>query len=146
MSAHGLWIATRSPRERQVPLPPSSSRKLLMHLSKRADEPFRRFPERLYSLGANALRDADRNTPLFRYGSDGTRSPHIADARAAWRPVAVFPTGIAISLSCFPKLPRSDTRQRWRCTRSSRCLDGWETQHRIDEFPLGEQDTPRTSY
>ena len=23
-----------------------------------------------------------------------------------------------------------------------RCLDEWETQHRIDEFPLGEQDTP----
>ena len=23
-----------------------------------------------------------------------------------------------------------------------RCLAEWETQHRVDEFPLGEQDTP----
>ena len=83
----GFGIASRLPRERQSPEPPEFIAGTLAYMAPEqtgTDESFDRFPERSLLARRHALRDADRESSLHRFRSDGMGSlPHREAAGAA---------------------------------------------------------------
>ncbi|HZO40824.1 MAG TPA: AAA family ATPase, partial [Methylomirabilota bacterium] len=99
----------------------------------------------LYALGVTLYEMLTGTLPFM--ASDPMELVHCHIARQPTRP-SVRLKGIPDSVSAIiMKLLAKTAEERYQTASGAasdlrRCLAEWETQHRIDEFPLGEQDMP----
>ena len=99
----------------------------------------------LYALGVTLYEMLTGTLPFM--ASDPMELVHCHIARQPTRP-SVRLKGIPDRVSAIiTKLLAKMAEERYQTASGAasdlrRCLAEWETQHRIDEFPLGEQDMP----
>jgi len=135
-------------RERAAPAPPeviaARSRYIAPEQTGRMNRSLDRAAN-LYGLGVSAVRDVDRQPPVLSVRPDGMDPlPHRAAAGAARRAAE---GGARRHLDYHREATRQDGQDRYQTAAGlehdlRRCLAAWEAQRRIDDFPLGEHDTP----
>ena len=144
----GFGIATRLPRERQAPATPEFIAGTLPYMAPEQTGRMNRSIDSrsdLYALGATLYEMLTGTLPFS--ATDPMELVHSHIARQPVPPGDRLP-GIPRPVSAIVmKLLAKTAEERYQTAAGAardlrRCLDGWETQHRIDEFPLGEQDTP----
>jgi PAS domain S-box-containing protein len=144
----GLGVASRLPRERQRPelpefiagtlayMAPEQTGRMNRSIDSRSD---------LYSLGVTLYEMLTGTLPFT--ASDPMELVHCHIARQPTPPQMKL-KGIPDTVSAIVmKLLAKTAEERYQSAIGverdlRRCLVEWEKQHRIDEFPLGEQDTP----
>ena len=144
----GFGIASRLPRERQAPAPPEVIVGTLAYMAPEQTGRMNRsvnFRSDLYALGVTFHEMLTGELPFT--ASDPMEWVHCHLAR---RPVApadrVKEVSGAVS-AIIIKLLAKTAEDRYRTAAGlesdlRRCLTEWETQRRIDDFALGEHDTP----
>lgn len=144
----GFGMATRLPRERQAPAPPEFIAGTLSYMAPEQTGRMNRSIDSrsdLYALGATLYEMLTGTLPFS--ATDPMELVHSHIARQPVPPGDRLP-GIPRPVSAIiMKLLAKTAEERYQTAAGAardlrRCLDEWETQHRIDEFPLGEQDTP----
>jgi len=144
----GFGIATRLPRERQSPGPPEFIAGTLPYMAPEQTGRMNRSIDSrsdLYALGVTLYEMLTGSLPFT--ASEPMEWVHCHIARQPARP-DVHLKGIPRVLSAIiMKLLEKNAEERYQTAIGverdlRRCLDEWETQHRIDEFPLGEHDIP----
>jgi predicted ATPase len=144
----GFGIASRLPRERQTPEPPEFIAGTLAYMAPEQTGRMNRSIDTrsdLYALGVTLYEMLTGTLPFM--ASDPMELVHCHIARQPTRP-SVRLKGIPDSVSAIiMKLLAKTAEERYQTASGAasdlrRCLAEWETQHRIDEFTLGEQDTP----
>ena len=144
----GFGIASRLPRERQAPIATRVDRgdaRLYGPRTDRTDEPLDRCPQRPLRARRHALPNAHGLIAVHRVRSLGVGPlPYCQKAAAAKRAVGECPVP---GLTDHHEAARQDGRgalpdRRRPGARPPALLDPWEAQSRIDDFPLGEDDTP----
>jgi PAS domain S-box-containing protein len=144
----GFGIASRLPRERPSPEPPEFIAGTLAYMAPEQTGRMNRSIDSrsdLYALGVTLYEMLIGTLPFT--ASDPMELVHCHIARQ--------PTPPRVRLKSIPdpvsaiimKLLAKTAEERYQTAAGAasdlrRCLDEWETQHRIDEFPLGEHDTP----
>jgi PAS domain S-box-containing protein len=144
----GLGMAARLRRERQSGQPseylvgtlaymaPEQTGRMNRSLDSRSD---------LYSLGVTFYEMLTGTLPFT--GSDPMEMVHCHIARQPIPPCEKV-NGVPRTVSAIVmKLLAKTAEERYQTAAGvesdlRHCLTEWETQHRVDEFPLGEQDTP----
>jgi PAS domain S-box-containing protein len=144
----GLGVASRLPRERQSGRPseflvgtlaymaPEQTGRMNRSIDSRSD---------LYGLGVTFYEMLTGTLPFT--ASDPMELVHCHMARQATTPYEKV-SGVPRAVSAIiMKLLAKTAEERYQTAGGvesdlRRCLTEWETQHRIDEFPLGEHDTP----
>ena len=112
----------------------------------RPDEPLDRFPQRPLRARCHALPDAHGLAAVHRVRSHGVGPlPYRQKAGAAQRAVGDDPG--RRSPHIILKLLAKTAEERYQTAAGlerdlRRCLADWEARGRIDDFPLGEHDTP----
>ena len=147
----GLGIASRLPRERQAPeLPEFIAGRLHYMAPEQTGRMDRSIDSRsdLYSLGVTLYEMLTGALPFT--ASEPMELVHCHIARQATPPRLRFesiPDAVsAIVMKLLAKTPEERYQTAVGVERDlRRCLSEWETQHRIVEFPLGEQDKPVAS-
>jgi len=144
----GFSIASRLPRERQTPGPPEFIAGTLPYMAPEQTGRMNRSIDSrsdLYALGVTLYEMLTGTLPFT--ASDPMELVHCH--------IAKYPTPPSERLKGVPgavstiimKLLAKAAEDRYQTAAGvesdlRRCLSEWETQHRIDEFPLGEHDTP----
>jgi PAS domain S-box-containing protein len=144
----GFGIAARLPRERQSPEPPELVAGTLAYMAPEQTGRMNRSIDSrsdLYSLGVTLYEMLTGALPFM--ASDPMEWVHCHIARQPVPPVersndVPLPVSAIVS-----KLLAKTAEERYQTAAGlerdlQRCLAAWETQHRIDAFPLGQQDTP----
>jgi predicted ATPase/signal transduction histidine kinase len=144
----GFGIASRLPRERQSPEPPEFIAGTLAYMAPEQTGRMNRsidLRSDLYSLGVTYYQMVSGHLPFA--ASDPMEWVHCHIAREAVPPSERL-NNVPVPVSAIiMKLLAKTAEERYQTAAGAesdlrRCLSEWETQCRIDEFPLGECDTP----
>ena len=144
----GFGIASRLPRERQSPGPPEFIAGTLAYMAPEQTGRMNRSIDSrsdLYSFGVSLYEMLTRSLPFT--ASDPMEWVHCHIAKQPIAPAERLKSFPAAVSAIIMKLLAKTAEQRYQTAAGvendlRRCLAEWETQRRIDEFPLGEQDTP----
>ena len=144
----GFGIASRLPRERQAPEPPEFIAGTLAYMAPEQTGRMNRSIDSrsdLYALGVTLYEMVTGTLPFT--ASDPMELVHSHIARQPVPPGERL-NGIPGPVSAIVmKLLAKTAEERYQTAAGAasdlrRCLDEWETRGWIDEFPLGEHDTP----
>jgi PAS domain S-box-containing protein len=144
----GFGIAARLPRERQSPEPPELVAGTLAYMAPEQTGRMNRSIDSrsdLYSLGVTLYEMLTGVLPFI--ASDPMEWVHCHIARQPVPPVERL-KDVPVPVSAIvSKLLAKTAEERYQTAAGlerdlRRCLVVWETQHRIDAFPLGQYDKP----
>src|SRR5580658_5563257 len=143
----GFGIASRLPRERQTPAPPESIVGTLAYMAPEQTGRMNRSIDSrsdLYSLGVTFYQMITGALPFT--ASDPMEWVHCHIARQPPPPSKRLDSVPAVVSALILKLLAKTDEERYQTAAGlerdlRRCLAAWETQQRIDAFPLGRQDT-----
>jgi PAS domain S-box-containing protein len=144
----GFGIASRLPRERQSPEPPESIAGTLAYMAPEQTGRMNRSTDSrsdLYAFGATLYQMLTGWLPFT--ASDPMEWVHCHIARKPVPPRQRLRDVPAPVSAIIMKLLAKTAEERYQTAAGlesdlRRCLGEWETHRRIDEFPLGEHDTP----
>src|SRR5712664_1453894 len=144
----GFGIASRLPRERQAAAPPESIAGTLAYMAPEQTGRMNRSVDArsdLYALGVTLYQMLTGSRPFT--AADPMEWVHCHIARKPVPPSERLETVPAAVSTVILKLLAKTAEERYQTAAGlerdlRRCLAAWEAQHRIDAFPLGEQDTP----
>jgi PAS domain S-box-containing protein len=144
----GFGIASRLPRERQAPEPPEFIAGTLAYMAPEQTGRMNRSIDSrsdLYALGVTLYEMVSGTLPFT--ASDPMELVHAHIARQPTPPCERLKSVPRAVSAIVMKLLAKTAEERYQTAAGARsdlqrCLDEWETHHRIEEFPLGEQDTP----
>ena len=144
----GFGIASRLPRERQSPAPPESIAGTLAYMAPEQTGRMNRSIDSrsdLYSLGVTLYQMLTGSLPFT--ASDPMEWVHCHIARKPVPPSERLKNLPATVSAIITKLLAKTAEERYQTAAGvesdlRRCLAEWEIQRRIDEFQLGEHDTP----
>src|SRR5580704_9676037 len=144
----GFGIASRLPRERQAPAPPESIAGTLAYMAPEQTGRMNRSIDArsdLYALGVTFYQMLTGRLPFT--AADPMAWVHCHIARKPVPPSERLATVPAVLSAVILKLLAKTAEERYQTAAGlardlRRCLAAWEAQHRIDAFPLGQQDTP----
>jgi PAS domain S-box-containing protein len=144
----GFGIASRLPRERQAPAPPESIAGTLAYMAPEQTGRMNRSIDQrsdLYALGVTLYQMLTGSLPFT--AADPMEWVHCHIARKPVPPSERLETVPAAVSALILKLLAKTAEERYQTAAGlerdlRRCLAAWETQHRIDAFPLGQQDMP----
>jgi PAS domain S-box-containing protein len=142
----GFGIASRLPRERQSPEPPEFIAGTLAYMAPEQTGRMNRSLDSrsdLYSLGVTLYHVLTGSLPFT--ASDPMEWVHCHIARMPPRPSERLNVPAPVS-AIVMKLLAKAPEERYQTASGlesdlRRCLAAWETQRRIDDFPLGKKDT-----
>ncbi|HEY4042603.1 MAG TPA: AAA family ATPase, partial [Rhodopila sp.] len=144
----GFGIASHLPRQRQAPDPPAVIAGTLAYMAPEQTGRMNRSIDArsdLYALGVTLYQVLTGSLPFT--ASDPMEWVHCHIARRPVPPAERRP-GVPAALSAIiMKLLAKTAEERYQSAAGlerdfRRCLTQWEAQGRIDDFPLGEDDTP----
>src|ERR1700754_269698 len=144
----GVGIASRLPRERQAPEPPETIAGTLAYMAPEQTGRMNRAIDArsdLYALGITLYQMFTGVLPLT--ATDPMEWVHFHIARKPLPPgerLESVPASVsAIIMKLLAKTPEDRYQTAGGVERDlRRCLEEWEARRRIDEFPLGLQDSP----
>jgi predicted ATPase/signal transduction histidine kinase/GAF domain-containing protein len=144
----GFGIASRLPRERQAPESPEFIAGTLAYMAPEQTGRMNRSIDSrsdLYALGVTLYEMLTGSLPFT--ASDPMEWVHCHVARRPIPPAERWTNVPACVSAIIMKLLAKTAEERYQTTAGvesdlRRCLTQWETLRRIDEFPLGEHDTP----
>ena len=144
----GFGIASRLPRERQSPEPPEFIAGTLAYMAPEQTGRMNRSIDSrsdLYAVGVTLYEMLTGSLPFM--ASDPMEWVHCHIARMPLPPGERLKNVPASVSAIIMKLLAKTAEERYQTAAGAesdlrRCLAEWETQCRIDEFPLGEHDTP----
>src|SRR6202167_1302104 len=144
----GFGITSRLPRERQVPEPPEFIAGTLPYMAPEQTGRMNRSIDSrsdLYALGVTLYEMVTGTLPFT--ASDPMELVHSHIARQAVPPGERLTSIPGPVSAVVMKLLAKTAEERYQTAAGAasdlrRCLDEWRTRGRIDEFPLGEHDTP----
>jgi PAS domain S-box-containing protein len=144
----GFGIASRLPRERQSPAPPESIAGTLAYMAPEQTGRMNRSIDArsdLYALGVTLYQMLTDSLPFT--AADPMEWVHCHIARKPVPPSERLETIPGVVSTVILKLLAKTAEERYQTAAGlerdlRRCLAAWEAQHRIDAFPLGQQDTP----
>src|ERR1700757_651155 len=144
----GFGIASRLPRERQVPAPPESIAGTLAYMAPEQTGRMNRSIDArsdLYALGVMFYQMITGALPFA--AADPMEWVHCHIARKPVPPSERLATVPAAISDLVLKLLAKTAEERYQTAAAlerdlQHCLAAWEAQRRIDAFPLGQQDTP----
>ncbi len=144
----GFGIASRLPRERQSPAPPESIAGTLAYMAPEQTGRMNRSIDArsdLYALGVTLYQMLTDSLPFT--AADPMEWVHCHIARKPVPPSERLETIPGVVSTVIMKLLAKTAEERYQTAAGlerdlRRCLAAWEAQHRIDAFPLGQQDTP----
>src|SRR5882672_551831 len=142
----GFGIASRLPRERQAPAPPESIAGTLAYMAPEQTGRMNRSIDArsdLYALGVTLYQMVTGSLPFS--AADPMEWVHCHIARKPVPPRERLETVPAAVSALILKLLAKSAEERYQTAAGlehdlRRCLAAWEAQHRIDAFPLGQQD------
>jgi serine/threonine protein kinase len=143
----GFGTASRLPRERQAPEPPEFIAGTLAYMAPEQTGRMNRSIDSrsdLYALGVTLYEMLTGSLPFM--ASDPMEWVHCHIARQPVPPAVRFKSVPGSVSAIIMKLLAKTAEERYQTAAGAesdlrRCLAEWETQRRIDEFPLGEHDT-----
>ena len=144
----GFGIASRLPRERQSPEPPEFIAGTLPYMAPEQTGRMNRSIDSrsdLYALGVTLYEMLTGSLPFT--ASDPMEWVHCHIARQPVPPAERLKEVPGVVSAIVMKLLAKTAEDRYQTAAGlerdlRRCLAAWETQRRIDDFPLGEHDTP----
>ena len=144
----GFGIASRLRRERQALAPPESIAGTLAYMAPEQTGRMNRSIDArsdLYALGVTLYQMLTGSLPFT--AADPMEWVHCHIARKPVPPSDRLTTVPAALSALVLKLLAKTAEERYQTAAGlerdlRRCLAAWEAQHRIDAFPLGQQDTP----
>jgi serine/threonine protein kinase len=144
----GFGIASRLPRERQAPEPPEVIAGTLAYMAPEQTGRMNRSTDArsdLYALGITFYQMLTGVLPFT--AADPMEWVHCHIARKAVPPSERLESVPALVSQIIMQLLAKTAEQRYQTASGlahdlCRCLSQWETRGRVDEFPLGERDTP----
>ncbi|HJX19886.1 MAG TPA: AAA family ATPase, partial [Steroidobacteraceae bacterium] len=142
----GFGIASRLPRERQSPAPPESIAGTLAYMAPEQTGRMNRSIDArsdLYALGVTLYQMLTGSLPFT--AADPMEWVHCHIARKPVPPSERLETVPVPVSRLILKLLAKNAEERYQTAAGlehdlRRCLAAWEAQHRIDAFPLGQQD------
>jgi PAS domain S-box-containing protein len=143
----GFGIASRLPRERQAPAPPESIAGTLAYMAPEQTGRMNRSIDArsdLYALGVTLYQMLTGSLPFI--AAEPMEWVHCHIARKPVSPSERLETVPAAVSALILKLLAKSAEDRYQTAAGlerdlARCLAAWEAQHRIDAFPLGQEDT-----
>ncbi len=143
----GFGIASRSPRERQAPAPPESISGTLAYMAPEQTGRMNRSIDArsdLYALGVTLYQMLTGSLPFT--ATEPREWVHCHIARKPVPPSERLESVPAVISALILKLLAKNAEERYQTAAGlerdlGRCLAAWEAQHRIDDFPLGQEDT-----
>src|SRR4029077_14202343 len=144
----GLGIALRLPRARQAPAPPESIAGTLAYMAPEQTGRMNRSIDArsdLYALGVTLYQMVTGLLPFT--AAEPMEWVHCHIARKPVPPSERLETVPAALSALILKLLAKTAEERYQTAAGlesdlRRCLAAWGAQRRIDDFPLGEDDTP----
>jgi PAS domain S-box-containing protein len=144
----GFGIASRLRRKRQAPAPPESIVGTLDYMAPEQTGRMNRSIDArsdLYALGVTFYQMLTGSLPFT--AADPMEWVHCHIARKPVPPSERLKTVPAAVSALILKLLAKTAEERYQTAAGlerdlRRCLAAWEAQHRIDAFPLGQEDTP----
>ena len=144
----GFGIASRLPRERQSPEPPEFVAGTLAYMAPEQTGRMNRSIDSrsdLYALGVTLYEVLTGSLPFT--ASDPMEWVHCHIARQPIPPKERLKNVPASVSAIIMKLLAKTAEERYQTAAGAesdlrRCLTEWETLRRVDEFPLGDHDTP----
>jgi PAS domain S-box-containing protein len=144
----GFGIASRLPCERQAPAPPEAIAGTLAYMAPEQTGRINRSIDArsdLYAFGVTLYQMLTGSLPFA--AADAMEWVHCHIARKPVPPSERLATVPAALSNLVLKLLAKTVEERYQTAAGlerdlRRCLAAWEAQHRIDAFPLGQQDTP----
>jgi PAS domain S-box-containing protein len=144
----GFGIASRLPRERQAPEPPETIAGTLAYMAPEQTGRMNRSIDSrsdLYSLGVTLYQMLTGALPFT--AADPMEWVHCHIARKPVLPSVRLETVPAAVSQIVMKLLAKTAEERYQTAAGvesdlRRCLAEWEAHHRIEEFPLGQHETP----
>src|SRR5262249_4905969 len=141
-------IASRLPRERQPPDPPEFIAGTLPYMAPEQTGRMNRSIDArsdLYSLGVTLYEMLTGSLPFA--ADDPMEWVHCHIARRPVPPAERLPEVVRAVSAVLMKLLAKTAEERYQTAAGlerdlRRCLAQWEAERRIDDFPLGEHDTP----
>jgi PAS domain S-box-containing protein len=144
----GFGIASRLPRERQTPAPPELIAGTLAYMAPEQTGRMNRFIDSrsdLYALGVTLYQMLTGHLPFT--ASDPMEWVHCHIARKPVSPIERWEKVPPPLSTIIMKLLAKTAEERYQTAAGlerdlRRCLAVWEAHGSVDEFPLGQDDTP----
>ncbi|MGF6759173.1 trifunctional serine/threonine-protein kinase/ATP-binding protein/sensor histidine kinase [Paraburkholderia sp. GAS42] len=144
----GFGLASRLPRERQAPEPPETIAGTLAYMAPEQTGRMNRSIDSrsdLYAFGVTLYQMLTGALPFT--AADPMEWVHCHIARKPVPPSALVETVPAAVSLIVMKLLAKTAEERYQTAAGvehdlQRCLADWQHQRRVDDFPLGEHDTP----